>query len=261
MSGRSAREGALSGRAVRAGSRLARAALPLVLLAMWSTAAQADGLSLFPARDPAALLSAFDGAGSSEPRLALAQWRPYGLSGVDVLVATGSLGLGPLRVSAAYEEQDWGVLRGRCVRLGLHAAAGEALRLGLEVERESLAGAPALSDLRLLLSGGGALRLALRYRLGEGATPAGDERGLVGLALHRGAWTLRLFRGLGARTNLEEGVALDWERGPFTLRLLAGPAPWQGIELRLRRGRWGMAFRSRLHPALGSSHGVGLLVY
>ena len=124
MSGRSAREGALSGRAVRAGSRLARAALPLVLLAMWSTAAQADGLSLFPARDPAALLSAFDGAGSSEPRLALAQWRPYGLSGVDVLVATGSLGLGPLRVSAAYEEQDWGVLRGRCVRLGLHAAAG-----------------------------------------------------------------------------------------------------------------------------------------
>jgi hypothetical protein len=246
------------GRWRRLGSR---SVLLLALLALAITESRGE-LSLFPSRDPGELCAEIDGLGDGAPLIELRQWRPYGLASVTVSSARLSRALGPVRLTARLEKQDWSVASAQRLGCALTGDGGETLRWGLDLQQESLAGGEARREGSLLLSGGRSLVLSLRARLWEDAQPGlrAGGRGLLGLSYRTGPWSLRLFRELGAELETGEGVALTWRRGALSGSLLAGASPWQGLSLAFRRGRWELEFASRLHAALGMSHGASFRV-
>ena len=249
----------------RAATRIRLAATALAGALLVLAGAPAAACSLFPAENAASCLAAADGMAPAPPRLFLAQWRPYGLPDARVDRVALRQGAGPVVLLAAVETQDWGVLAARRLEAGLVAGCG-AFRLGVLAAETALDGGAGRRDGEALvawrLAGeAGTAALCLRYRAHEGAGPPPREaRGLLGLALSRGAWTLRLFREQDGAAPAGEGVALLWDGGPARLSLVAGPAPGQELGLALRRGRLGLAYRVRLHPHLGLSHGLALHV-
>ncbi|MBN2170968.1 MAG: hypothetical protein JW819_06595, partial [Candidatus Krumholzibacteriota bacterium] len=118
-------------------ARLAGPALAGALLAL--AGGPAASFSLFPAEDAAARLAAVDGLAPAPPRLALVQWRPYGLPDTRVDRAAMRQGVGPVILLAAVETQDWRVLAARRLEAGAVAGRG-AMRLGFLATEAALTG-------------------------------------------------------------------------------------------------------------------------
>ena len=236
----------------------------VIALAILAVAApsRAQLLSLYPERSPRDLQAALDGLGPERPRLALGQWRPYGLPAV-VQQLDLTAGPGGLQLALAASRQDWGPVG--AWRLGLRALRplGESLSLGLAWSGERLDEGAGAQGLELLAALGRRPVLCLSTRLigqpgpGLAARSAGAQ---IGLSLAEGDWILRVWRCPGGPTGAEEGLALERRLGPLELGLQANWPGWQGLSLRYGGKRWGLALEERFHAELGASHGLHLLL-
>ncbi len=239
-----------------------KAIIVLISLALAPPPGRAQLFSLYPERSPRDLQAALDGLGPWRPRLALGQWRPYGLPAVVQELELAARP-GGLQLALAASRQDWGPIG--AWRLGLRALRplGEGLSLGLAWSGERLDAGAGAQGLELLAALGRRPVLCLSARLlgqpgpGLAARSAGAQ---IGLSLAEGDWILRLWRRPGGPAGAEEGLALERRLGPLELGLQANWPGWQGLGLRYGGERWGLALEERFHAELGASHGLRLLL-
>ncbi len=219
---------------------------PILLLAL---ATGAGALSLYPDRSERDRLVELDGLEPRQARLVLSHWRPYGLPGVSLESLTLKASIKGLGMELGAVQEDWGVIRSWRLR-GSLLAQGSLLRLGIAGSRAVLVGGRSAGKLDLLASSGVLTVLSLRLPL------AGEKKrnaSRLGLSRRFGAWTLRIWT-----HGNREGIALAWRAGPLGLEWLGEGESWQGLAVEYGRGHWTLRLEERLHPWLGASHGLRL---
>ena len=220
----------------------------------------ANALSLFPLRNPVErLLPALPAARPGG--LSVEQWLPYGLEGVTVSGLELRGGWRDLSLGLLAGSQAWGPLRAESLELDLTLRG--PLRFGAALRLERMAGSRPHAALSLLLGGGGAFAWGLRGGLWAGENWDQDRGGgLCALAL--GPLTLQLLFPAAMGEAGAEGLGLRWRMADLEVGLLAAgggdAASWQELSLAWERARWGLAFKTRMHPSLGASRGVAFRV-
>jgi hypothetical protein len=212
-------------------------------------AANAGAFSLYPDRSGRDLLAELDGLTSRPRRLVLSRWQPYGLPGVSLESLSLRASVKRLELTAAAVQENWGVIRAWRLRSSL-LYRGNQLRLGFDGARVNLRDGRSEGRLELLVASGSETVLSLRLPL-VGAPDEGASH--LGLSRRFGAWTLRVWT-----HRRREGIALAWQGGPLGLEWLGEGESWQGLALDYGRGRWFLRLEERLHPWLGASHGLRL---
>lgn len=234
----------------------------ILLVAVLAPAGPARGqlLSLYPERSARDQQAALDGLSSWRPRLVLGMWRPYGLPvRIQELELAASARGQELNLFVA--RQDWGPLRAWRLRGSVRRRPSPGLTLGLTWTGERVDGGRGASSLSLDAALGGRPVLVLSARLlGPSSPSPRSPAARLGLSLAEAGWILRLWRRQAGPDGVEEGLALERSHGPLTLGLMGQWPGWQALALRLDAGRLAVRLEERIHPALGLSHGLRLLL-
>jgi hypothetical protein len=235
-------------------------ALAFALTLVLAAPARAQLLSLFPERSARDRQAALDGLDTWHPRVVLGRWRPYGLE-AQVQELELSAAPGGLELDVLATRQDWGPLGAWTLRAGALRRLSKGLALGLSWRGERVDGGRGATALQLDAALGERPRCVLSTRLlashgGALRSPAAQ----LGLSVAESGWILRLWRNQSGPEGVEEGLALERALGPLALGLEGQWPGWQALALRVDAGRVALRLEERLHPALGTSHGLRLLL-
>ncbi|MCB9516828.1 MAG: hypothetical protein H6693_11590 [Candidatus Latescibacteria bacterium] len=231
-----------------------------VLALALATPARAQLLSLYPERSPRELQASLDGLGPWTPRVLFGQWRPYGLDArvQELGLAAAAAGL---ELDVLATRQDWGPLGAWSLRAGARRRLAGGLALGLAWSGERIDGGRGSAALRLEAALGRRPRCVLSARLLGPRGPAPRSAAAqLGLSVAEAGWILRLWRRQAGPDGAEEGLALERGVGALALGLESQWPGWQAVAVRVDGGRIALRLEERFHPALGTSHGLRLLL-